>query len=120
MKSLCLFALAFAAFGGYGCTTLRPSVLSADELRRQISLGELLKPGDDVRLTTMDGAVHEFAVMAVDTDAGLVVGSNESVRIADIVGAGKRELAVGKTVLSAGCSLVPDTPAVSAGIDHCA
>ncbi len=98
MKSLFLFALCCAALGSHACTTLRPSALSPDELHRQIESGELLKPGDEVRLTTMDGAVHEFAVRAVDTDAGLVVGSNESVRIADIVGAGKRERAIGKTV----------------------
>jgi hypothetical protein len=98
MKSFFVFALVCAALGGNGCTSLRPSLLSADEIRRQIDSGELLNPGDKVRLSTTDGAVHEFQVTAVNADAGLIVGSKESVRIADIVGVSKREFAIGKTV----------------------
>jgi hypothetical protein len=99
MKNLLMvFALVCAALGSCGCTTLRPSAMSTDEIHRQIDSGELLKPGDKVRLTTKDGAVHEFQVTAIKTDEGLVVGRNESVRIVDIVGLGKREFAIGKTV----------------------
>ena len=99
MKNLVtVFALVCAALGGSGCTTLRPSVMSTDEIHRQIDSGELLKPGDKVRLATKDGAVHEFQVTAIKADEGLVVGRNETVRIADIVGVGKRELAIGKTI----------------------
>jgi hypothetical protein len=99
MKNLLMvFALVCAALGSYGCTTLRPSVMSTDEIHRQIDSGELLKPGDKVRLTTKDGAVHDFQVTAIKTDEGLVVGRKESVRVADIVAVGKRELAIGKTI----------------------
>jgi len=93
-----VLAVVGAALCSYGCTTLRPSVLSTDEIRRQIDSGELLKPGDKVRLTTKDGAVHDFQVTAIDTVDGLVVGGKESVRVTDIVGVGKREIAVGKTI----------------------
>src|SRR5258705_3313304 len=92
------FAVVCAALCSHGCTTLRPSVLSTDEIHRRIDSGELLKPGDKVRLTTKDGAVHDFQVTAIKTDEGLVVGQTESVRVADIVGVGKREIAVGKTI----------------------
>jgi hypothetical protein len=97
-NGLMVFALVYAALGSYGCTTLRPSVMSTDEIHRQIDSGELLKPGDRVRLATKDGAVHEFQITAIKTDEGVVVGRKESVRIADIVGVGKREFAIGKTV----------------------
>jgi predicted membrane GTPase involved in stress response len=99
MKNLLMaFAAICAALCSHGCTTLRPSVLSTDEIHRQIVSGELLKPGDKVRLTTKDGAVHDFQVTEIKTDEGLVVGHTESVRVADIVGVGKREIAVGKTI----------------------
>lgn len=98
MKSFFVSALACAALGGSGCTSLRPSMLSVDEIHRQIDSRELLNPGDKVLLSTTDGVVHEFQVVAVDTSAGLIVGPKESVRIADIVGVSKREFALGKTV----------------------
>jgi hypothetical protein len=57
------------------------SVVSTDEIHRQIDSGELLKPGD----SSID---HEgwrrprFQVTAIKTDEGVVAGRNESVRVA--------------------------------------
>jgi hypothetical protein len=86
-----LCAMACAA-----CSALRPVETSTAAAQQQIASGQLLKPGDKVRLITADGKAHELTVTAIDAD-GTVEGKPESVRIADIVTVEKRELAVGKT-----------------------
>jgi len=80
------------------CTTLRPVQLSTDNAQQQITSGELLKPGDKVRLITTDGKTHEFAITAIDVAEGTVKGPADSVRVADIVTVERREPALGKTL----------------------
>jgi hypothetical protein len=35
---------------------------------------DILKPGDEVKIVTTDGVVHEFRVTRIDRERGLVVG----------------------------------------------
>jgi hypothetical protein len=80
------------------CTTLRPVQVSTDRAKQAIASGQLLKPGDKVRLITTDGKVHEFAITAIDAAEGTVKGPADSVRVADLVTVAKREPALGKTL----------------------
>jgi hypothetical protein len=64
--------------------------------------GELLQPGDRVRLVTTDETVYEFRVESVDLERGLVIGRDAHVPIADIAALETREASVGRTALLAG------------------
>jgi hypothetical protein len=90
--------LLLCAVIGSACTTLHPVQLSTNNAQQQITSGQLLKPGDKVRLITTDGEVHDFAITAIDTADGTVKGAANSVRVADIVTVEKREPALGKTL----------------------
>jgi hypothetical protein len=72
-----------------GCTSMRPIDGSATELQHLINSGELLKPGDRVRIVTADEKTHRFAITKVE--AGLIVGSNESVPVDQVICVEKRE-----------------------------
>jgi hypothetical protein len=98
MKSAFLAFFVLCSAITCGCTTLRPTEASPDEIQRLILSEGLLKPGDKVRLVTTDETVHEFRVTEVNLEQGLVSGKDDSVPIAEIVGVGTREIAVGKTV----------------------
>ncbi len=90
--------LLLCAVLGSACTTLRPVQLATDDAKQQITSGQLLKPGDKVRLITRDGKAHEFAITAIDAAEGTVKGHADSVRVADIVTVEKRAPALGKTL----------------------
>jgi hypothetical protein len=62
-----------------GCTALRPIDGSPTELHQSILSGELLKPGERVRIVTADEKVHQFAITKIET--GLIVGPNESIPV---------------------------------------
>ena len=66
-----------------GCTTMRPIDGSPAELQQFINSGELLKAGDRVRIVTADEKTHRFAITKVA--AGLIVGSNESVPVDQVM-----------------------------------
>jgi hypothetical protein len=66
-----------------GCKTMQPIDGSPTELRQFINSGQLLKPGDRVRIVTADEKVHRFAIKKVE--AGLIVGPNESIPIAQVI-----------------------------------
>jgi hypothetical protein len=72
-----------------GCTTLRPIDGSPKELQRLINSGDLLKPGDRVRIVTADQKTHRFAITKVE--AGLIIGSNESVPVDQVMCVEKRQ-----------------------------
>jgi hypothetical protein len=76
MKRFTAWALIIAVTG---CTTMRPIDGNPTELQQFINSGELLKPGDRVRIVTADERVHRFAISKVE--AGLIVGPNESVPV---------------------------------------
>jgi hypothetical protein len=80
MKSFTAWVLIIAVTG---CTTLRPIDGSPTELRQFINSGELLQPGDRVRIVTADQKTHRFAITKIET--GLIVGPNESVSVDQVM-----------------------------------
>jgi len=84
------------------CTTLTPTGATPEQLQHQIIAENLLKPGDQVEIATSDGAVHKFRITEIDREAGLVLGEDKRVAIADIVAVKTREFSAGKTALLAG------------------
>jgi hypothetical protein len=65
---------------------LQPIDGSPTELQQFINSGELLKPGDRVRIVTADEKVHRFAITKIE--AGLIVGPNESVAVDQVMSLG--------------------------------
>jgi hypothetical protein len=85
------------------CTTLRPVQAPREEIQRQILDAGLLKPGDRVRIVTSDGTQHDLRVSYVDSNAGLVGGEGETVRIDEIDALDKRAVSAPRTAaLAAG------------------
>jgi hypothetical protein len=99
MKALVFSML---ALGCVGCTSLKPVDVPADELQRQLVAGELVRPGDRVRLVTADETVHKFRVTGVSPEQGMVLGRDDRVPINDIVAVETREVSVGRTALLTG------------------
>jgi hypothetical protein len=66
-----------------GCATLQPIEGTPTELQQFINSGELLKPGDQVRILTADDKAHRFAITKIE--GGLIVGPNESVPVDQVV-----------------------------------
>ena len=85
-----------------GCTSLRPTEASPEDLQRMITQEGLIKPGDRVRLVTADETVHRFRVTSVDLDEGLIAGRGAAVPISEIVAVETREVSVGKTAALTG------------------
>jgi hypothetical protein len=85
-----------------GCTSLRPTEASPEDLQRMITQENLIKPGDRVRLVTADEAVHKFRVTRVDLDEGIVAGRAQAVPITEIVAVETREVSIGKTAVLTG------------------
>jgi hypothetical protein len=85
-----------------GCTSLRPTEASPEDLQRMITQEDLIKPGDRVRLVTADETVYRFRVTSVDVDEGIISGRAESVPISEIVAVETREVSVGKTAALTG------------------
>ena len=97
VSAVLLFALTIPA-----CTTLKPTEATPEELQRQLMSGELLEPGERVRLVTTDETVYEFRVTEIDVEQGLVIGRDERVPIADLIAVETREVSTGKTALLVG------------------
>jgi len=101
MNRISLAYLTLFVLLGTACTTLEPTEASPDEIQRLIVAEGLLAPGDRVKLVTADESVHEFRILEVDLDAGLVNGKNDTVRISEIVAVETRDFAFGNTLLLA-------------------
>jgi hypothetical protein len=84
------------------CTTMRPIEAPPAEVQRIIIEENVLKAGERVKLVTEDGKLHQFKIVAVDQEAGLVHGKNTSVPIDEVVAVETREVSVGKTAALAG------------------
>jgi hypothetical protein len=102
MKILAILAVLIVALASSACTTLRPTEATPEELQRQLLFGELIQPGDRVRLVTADETVYEFRVAEIDLESGFVIGRDERVPIAEIVAVETREVSTGKTALLIG------------------
>lgn len=96
--AMVLATTALAIGTSAGCTSLHAVQMPKEDVQEQIASGQLLKPGDRVRLTTADGKVHDFAVTAVDAADGTIKGARDSVRIAEVTTVAKRRVSVGKTL----------------------
>jgi len=86
------------------CTTFQPTEASPDQIQRLILSGELLEPGDRVKLVTTDESVrvHDFRIVEVDLDVGVVIGRDDVVRIPEIVALETRKLSWLRTGLLIG------------------
>lgn len=102
MKLRAITVLLACTLASAACTTLRPIEASPDEVQRQLLSGQLVQPGDRVRLVTRDEAVHEFRVTEVDLEQGLLIGKDSRVPIADVIAVETRDVSVGKTALLVG------------------
>ena len=102
MNVLAVLAVLLGALASSACTTLSPKEATPEELQRQVLSGELLQPGDRIRLVTGDETVYEFRVTAIDLERGLLIGRDEQVPIADVIAVETREVSVGKTALLVG------------------
>lgn len=70
-----------------GCTSLQTSPLPPDALRAGIRAGELIEPGEDVWITTVDGSEHAFEVTALEPDrirGRLLGGESVEVSVDDV------------------------------------
>lgn len=84
------------------CTSLRTIESTPEALQGRLRSGELLQPGDRVRLVTRDETVHEFRVTKIDLERGFVIGRDDQVPIDEIVALETREVSIGKTALLVG------------------
>lgn len=84
------------------CTSMRPVEEPIATLQQQILNEGLVASGDEVRVVTTDGVVHQFRVRDIDLDAGTVSGDDDAVAIASIVTLEKREFSALKTGLLVG------------------
>ena len=84
------------------CTTFKTIEAPPEEVHRLIMTEDILKPGDEVKILTSDGVVHEFRVTRIDRERGLVVGNGDEIPIVEIVALETREISVGRTVLLSG------------------
>ena len=88
-------------FAVCGCSTLKTVDMSPEQLRDQISRGEIVKAGDSVRIVTIDGETYKFRVTAITSDQ--ISGKDTTVPIANIVALETRVFSGGKTAaLTAG------------------
>jgi hypothetical protein len=89
----CLTVIAFIMTG---CTTLRPVELSQPIIQERILAGDLIRPGDRVQITTIDGKIHEFKVISI-TD-GIIKGKDMEISVNNIMQVEKRTVSPLKTV----------------------
>jgi hypothetical protein len=99
-KMKILASLTFIAFILTGCTTLRPVESSQSTVQQRISSGDLVKPGDRVKIITTDENQYEIKVVSVAD--GYIKGEDVEVPIKNISLVEKRKLSIGKTSLLGG------------------
>ena len=114
MKVLAVWALAICLAG---CTTLRPITYSSSELRHRIVSEALVKPGDHVRVQTIDLKVHQLTVISIDADN--MVGERESIAIDQILSIERREFSLSRTLTLVGVTILGILIGiVAAGLHH--
>ena len=100
-----------------GCTTLRPVAGVRADLEQRIASGELLTPGDRVKIRTADDKVHRFTVTSIDPK--VIYGKRESVPIDQIVSIEKRYFDLEHTVQLVAVTLLGIAViAVAVGLHH--
>jgi hypothetical protein len=86
------------------CTSLRTIQKSRSEIQEGLARGDLIHPGDKVRIITNDGNQYDFKVTAIGN--GYVKGQDVDILIKDIDLVEKRRINVGKTVLLSGAAFL--------------
>lgn len=102
MKSAFLAFLMLSLLSNCGCTSLRPTEATPEELQRLILTESLLQPRQRVRLVTADQMVHTFRITAIDLEQGLIVGGDDAVPISEIVAVDTQNVSIGRTALLTG------------------
>jgi len=86
----------FSFFLLISCTSVRPISLSPNELQKQITVGHIIKTGDEVKIETRDGKIHRFKVLSVTNN--YIAGRNIKIPIKEISQVNKVEISMGKTI----------------------
>jgi len=113
MKSMIAWVLMLTLTG---CATMSPIAGSPTELQQRVAAGELLRPGDQVRITTADGNRHEFRVTSVSGYS--IDGKQESILVKDIFAVEKREASIGGTVVLVMVTALAATALVAVAAVH--
>jgi hypothetical protein len=93
--------ITIVAFIMAGCVTYKPVEISQPEVQERISLGELIHPGDKVRITNAENQQFEFEVISVE--GGYIKGKDVEIAEKDIAKIAKLEkskTSLGKTALT--------------------
>lgn len=94
-------ALALAAvLAAGGCTSFKTVELPPGTLKEEIVAGNVVKPGDRIRVTRRVGEPVSFRVTGIRD--GLLLGEGVSVAIEEIEALESREYSAGKTVALVG------------------
>ena len=83
-----------------GCTTFDTMRMSRSEVQKQISHGDLIYAGDQVRIITNEGKQYQFKVISISD--GFIRGKDVDIPIQDIDLVEKRRISIGKTSLLSG------------------
>ncbi len=95
MKAFTVLCLIICMMGG--CTTLQPVANVRGDLSQHFNDGGVLKPGDQVVITTTSGAKHQFRVSSMHD--GVIYGDHDSVPLGEIALVERRESSPAKTTI---------------------
>ena len=95
MKAFTVLCLIACMIGG--CTTLRPVANAPSDSSQHFGDGGVLKPGDQVVITTTSGAKHRFPVSSLHD--GVIYGDHDSVPFSEVASVERRESSPTKTTL---------------------
>ncbi|MBN1627388.1 MAG: hypothetical protein JW944_12775 [Deltaproteobacteria bacterium] len=102
--SIFIILLTIVPFIMIGCTTLKTVEMPQNSVQERISAGDLIDPGDRIKIITNDGKEYEFKVTSVE--AGYVKGKDVEISIRDIALVEKRKISIGKTALLSGAAFL--------------
>jgi hypothetical protein len=105
LKMKILACLIIIVFVLSGCTSLRTIQKSKSEVQEELSHGDLIHPGDKVRIITNDGKQYDLKVVSI-ADGGYVKGQDVNIPIKDIDLIEKRRFSIGKTSLLSGAAFL--------------
>ncbi|MEZ5560009.1 MAG: hypothetical protein R3E86_15870 [Pseudomonadales bacterium] len=89
-----------AGLAAVGCTSLKPVDLPAAALHSEILAGNLVRPGDRIRVRTQDG--EQVSLRVVEVREGTIVGKGTQVPVASITQLESRDFSAAKTAALAG------------------
>jgi hypothetical protein len=97
----CLMIIIFVLSG---CTSLRVIQKSRSEIQEGLTGGNLVHPGDKVRIITNDGKQYDLKVVSIGN--GYVKGQDVDIPIKDIDLIEKRRFSIRKTSLLSGAAFL--------------